>query len=473
MKREHICSIIEERKDDFIEVNDTVWEFAELGWEEHKSAEYLSQLLYDEGFEVNKNIAGMPTAFSASFGSGKPVIAILGEFDALPGLSQKAAIYKKEEIVKDGNGHGCGHNALGAGSFAASVAVKEYLGKNNMSGTVRFYGCPAEENGAGKTFMARDGIFDDVDIALCWHPMDTNMVIGVRTQACMSAYFRFKGISAHAAATPHLGRSALDAIELMNVGANYLREHIPREALFHYAITDSGGKAPNVVQDKGEVYYYVRAPKTNEMFDVYDRLCDVAKGAALMTGTEVEIEFVEGISDYIPNRTLGELMGSNFSEIGSPKFDSDDLELAEKFRNTLNENDIMNSIGQIKMFAGDEVAKLLETKPINDFVPPYAHINMTMPGSTDVGDVSYVIPTAQLATACCAMATTPHSWQFTAQMSSSLAHKGMLTAAKVMALTAVDIINKPEIAEKAKAELFEQTKGVYVCPLPKGSKPTI
>ncbi len=471
MNRDNIGSFIEDRKEDFIKANDMIWEFAELGLEEHKSSEYLSNLLNEEEFEVKRNLAGMPTAFSASYGSGKPIIAILGEFDALPGLSQKASTYEKEEVVNGGNGHGCGHNTLGAGSLAASVAVKEYLKKNQISGTVRYYGCPAEENGSGKTYMVRDGIFDDVDIALSWHPMDTNNVIGIRTQACMSAYFRFKGVSAHAAVSPHLGRSALDAMELMNVGANYLREHISKDALLHYAITDGGGKAPNVVQDKSEVYYFVRDSKTKDMFDVYDRLCDVAKGAALMTGTEVEIEFIEGLSDYIPNRTLGELMSRNFSEVGSPKFDNDDHKLAEKFKTTFTDQEIMNTLGQIRMFAGEEVARSLEDKSVCDYVSPYIHLDMHMPGSTDVGDVSYVVPTAQLTTACCALATTGHTWQFTAQMCSPLAHKGMLTAAKVMALTAVDIINTPDITEKAKTELFNQTKGIYNCPLPKDSKP--
>lgn len=471
MNKEGICNFIEEKKVNFIEVNDIIWEFAELGLEEHKSSEYLCNRLYKAGFDIKKNIAGMPTAFSASYGNGKPVIAILGEFDALPGLSQKASVFQKEELVKGGNGHGCGHNTLGAGSFAASVAVKEYLKVNKKNGTVRFYGCPAEENSAGKTFMVRDGVFDDVDIALCWHPMDSNSVIGVRTQACMSVYFRFSGVSAHAATSPHLGRSALDAVELMNVGANYLREHIPSDALLHYAITNSGGISPNIVQDKAEVYYFVRAAKTNDMFDVYDRLCKVAKGAALMTETELEIDFKEGISDYIPNKVLGELMSNNFLNVGAPKFDDEDYSLSENFRNTFSKQDIINIVNQIRKFAGEEVAKSLENKPVSDYVSPYMHLDIHMAGSTDVGDVSYVLPTAQLTTACCALATTPHSWQFTAQMCSSMAHKGMLAAAKVMALTAVDIINKPEIVDQAKAELHTQTKGVYRCPLPKNSKP--
>lgn len=471
MKIETINQFIEDRKDEFIKTSDTIWSYAEIGLEEVESSKYLSQLLEDEGFEVERNIAGMPTAFCASFGSGKPVISILGEYDALPGLSQKAASYEKEEIVKGGNGHGCGHNALGTGSLAASIAVKHYLESNNLEGTIQYYGCPAEENSAGKTYMARDGLFKDVDAALCWHPMDMNMVIGVRTQACMSANFRFKGVSSHAAASPHLGRSALDAIELMNVGANYMREHIPRDAQLHYAITDSGGTAPNIIQAHGEVYYFVRASRTHNMFDVYERLCDVARGAALMTGTEVEIEFREGISDYIPNKVIGELMAENFMAVGAPKFDAEDMALAEKFKSTLSQENILSSLGQMQMLAGNEVSRQLENKSLNDIVLPYIHMDYHMPGSTDVGDVSYVVPTAQLSVASCAFATTAHSWQFTAQMSSSLAHKALLTAAKVMALTAIDLIESPDTLIKAKAELMEETKGIYKCPLPENCKP--
>jgi aminobenzoyl-glutamate utilization protein B len=473
MKKEDLNHYIEEQRNLFIQVSDKLWEFAELGMEEFKSAEYLCNVFNEQGFAIEKDIADMPTAFIASYGRRNPVVAILGEYDALPRLSQKAASSEKEELVKNGNGHGCGHNALGAGSLAACFAVKEYLDKTGKPGTIRFYGCPAEENAAGKTYMVRDGFFCDVDVAFCWHPMDINHVWGFGTQALKSVHFRFKGRSAHAAAAPHLGRSALDAVELMNVGANYLREHIPVDARLHYAIVDAGGTAPNVVQDHAEVNYYVRSSKMNQVNEVYGRLCDVAKGAALMTGTEFEILYPEGISDYIPNKVLGEVMSNNLLETGAPLFDDADKALAEKFRETFSQDDIKNTMADVQTIAGSEAVSFLEGKPICDLVPPYTHLDKNLPGSTDVGDVSYVVPTAQIATACCALGTPSHSWQLTAQMCSPLAHKGLLMAAKVMANSVVDIINSPELAEKAKSELLNETKGVYDCPVPKEMKPVI
>lgn len=469
--KEKVCEYIEEKSDLFIEVSDKIWEYAELGLKEFNSAEVICDALEKEGFFVEKGLAGIETAFVGSYGEGNPVIAILGEYDALPGLSQKEASYVKEEIKKGGNGHGCGHNLLGAGSLAAVVGVKDYINKAGIKGTIRYYGCPGEENGAGKTFMTREGCFDDVDIAFCWHPSDINCAWGISTLANLSVYFKFKGKTAHAAAAPYLGRSALDAVELMNVGVNYLREHIIPDARVHYAITNPGGHAPNVVQDEAEVYYFIRAPKVYQAQEIYDRVCDIAKGAALMTGTKCEIDFGEGLSDYIPNKVLGDILDKNFKKVGAPNFDEEDLRLANKFRETLNESDIKNSLSQVNLFQGCEITKKMEHKILSDIIGTQINLEKVMPGSTDVGDVSYVVPTGQIVVACNTLGTPVHTWQFTAQSASSIGYKGMLTAGKTMGIAAVDVLLDSEIVENAKKELEQKTNGEYICPIPKYVKP--
>lgn len=471
IEKDKICKFIEGKKNLFIEVSDKVWEYAELGLEEFKSTNVICNTLEKEGFAVKKGLASIETAFVGSYGEGKPVIAILGEFDALPGLNQKKASYVKEEVKEGGNGHGCGHNLLGAGSLAAVVAIKDYIKEVGIEGTIRYYGCPGEENGAGKTFMTREGCFDDVDIAFCWHPGDMNFVMGISTLSNLSVYFKFKGKPAHAAASPHLGRSALDAVELMNVGVNYLREHIVPDARVHYAVTNPGGSAPNVVQDETEVYYYIRAPKVYQAQEIYDRVCAIAKGAALMTGTKCEIIFSQGLSDYIPNKVLGQILHNNLTEVGAPNFNEEDLELAHKFRETLNESDIKNMLMQVNLFQGPEVAKTMKSKILSDFVGPYIHLEKAMPGSTDVGDVSYVVPTGQISVACNALGTTAHTWQFTAQSASSIGHEGMLTAGKAMGMAAVDVLLNSEIVKDAIMELEQKTNGEYICPIPNHIKP--
>jgi aminobenzoyl-glutamate utilization protein B len=473
-KKEIICGCIEAKKDIFIDVSNRIWECAELGFLEFKSSEILCSALEKEGFAVEKGLAGIETAFMGSYGSGHPVIAILGEFDALSGLSQEKASEVKKEYSKGGNGHGCGHNILGAGSLAAAIAVKEYIKETGIKGTVRYYGCPGEENGAGKTYMAREGCFRDVDAALTWHPQDTTSIWGVSSLANLSVFFRFTGKAAHAANAPHLGRSALDAVELMDVGVNYLREHIIPEARIHYAITNAGGTSPNVVQQQAEVYYFIRSPKVYQAQEIYDRVCDVARGAALMTGTKCEILFNQGVSDYIPNKVVGEVLYKNLIEIGAPNFDESDNELAKKFRETLDPDGINSILGQIQMFSGAAAAKEMESKVLCDTIAPFLHLDrVTIPGSTDVGDVSYVVPTAQFIMTCSTLGTLSHSWQNTAQMNSSIAYKGMLTAGKALGMAAVDILLDPETADKAKAELNEKTHGEYKCPIPSNVKPAI
>jgi len=476
MNKNRLDEIIEEKQKIFIDVNDEIWQYAEMRFEEFKSADLLSAVLEDEGFSIKRDIAGISTAFVASFGSGKPVVAILGEYDALSGLSQKAGVAKKEPLSEGGSGHGCGHNILGTGALAAAVAVKCYLAENKMGGTIRYYGCPGEEGGSGKAFMVRDGVFDDVDVALTWHPLTHNTIFSLRTLANYQINFKFHGKSAHAATAPHLGRSALDAVELMNVGVNYLREHIIQEARVHYAVTNAGGNSPNVVQSETEVLYLIRAPKINQVQDIYERVCDVARGAAMMTGTECEIVFNKACSNYIPNSTLEKLLYNNFKEVGVPELDDEEKEFARAMKKTLSKMDIENDLQMASVFmggGGQKIINILKEKDISDIILPYTHSSTLLSGSTDVGDVSWIIPTAQFSVACNAFGTPGHSWQSVAQGKTAYAHKGMLVAGKVLARTVIDVLQNPEIIETSKAELGEILDGVtYVCPIPSKVKPS-
>ncbi|AJK88807.1 amidohydrolase [Lysinibacillus fusiformis] len=456
-----LSQIIEDKREKLIEVSNQIWEYAETGFEEFKSAKLLCQTLAEEGFEVEQGVANIETAFIGSFGSGKPVIAFLGEFDALTGLSQNGGIAQPNPQQIGGNGHGCGHNLLGTGSLAAAIALRDYMQENNITGTVRYYGCPGEEIGGGKTFMAREGIFNDVDIALSWHPGTTNNIMSVATLACYEVYFKFKGKSAHAAASPHLGRSALDAVELMNIGVNYLREHIIPEARVHYAITNTGGSSPNVVQAEAEVLYFVRAPRVSQTDDIYQRICDIARGAALMTGTEVDIDLASALSNVIPNTTLEQVMYDNFVKLGTPSYTDAELHFAEAIRETLSEEEKKMDVQRNQKLAG---------KAIADVIDPFMS-DAFMAGSTDVGDVSWIVPTAQCMTACEPLGTPLHTWQIVATGTTSLAHKGMLHAGKILAATALDILQQPELIEQAQAELVDRRAGeVYTSPLPSDVK---
>lgn len=475
--KNRILEIINEKKDIFFDASDKIWEYAETRFEEYKSADLLCKLLRDEGFNVDRNIADISTAFVGSYGSGKPIIGILGEYDALSGLSQKSAIARKEPIEQGANGHGCGHNLLGVASLAAAVAVKDYIKENNIEGTIRFYGCPGEEGGSGKAFMAREGIFDDIDIALTWHPGTQNAIMAVNTLANYQVYYKFHGKSSHAAVSPHLGRSALDAVELMNVGVNYLREHIIPQARIHYAVTNTGGTSPNVVQSEAEAIYLIRAPKTSQVQEIYERVCKIAKGAAMMTETECEIVFNKGCSNFVSNTTLEKLFHKNFKEVGAPQFSEEEKKFAKGIRKTLSDSDKNNDLQMAIALMGEKsnsnIVKELKGKEVCDIVLPYNESSRASFGSTDVGDVSWIVPTAQIFTACCALGTPLHSWQIVAQGATSIAHKGMLTASKVIAMTALDILINPQIAEEAKVELKEKLgEETYICPIPKGVKPS-
>lgn len=468
---EKIINLVDSKKEFFSDVSDKVWSTPELGFLEFKSAKTLMDALKEQGFKVENNLAGIETAFKGTYGSGKPVIGFLGEYDALPSLSQKAGLGEKDPVEAGANGHGCGHNALGTGSLAAATALKDYMEENKLPGTVVYFGCPAEESGCGKTFMARDGVFDDVDIAITWHPGSTNAVMGISSLANRIALFHFKGKTSHAAASPHLGRSALDAAELMNVGVNFLREHIIDSARIHYAFQDVGGNAPNVVQDRATVLYYVRAPKTEQVMEIFPRVVKCAEGAAHMTETELTVEIKTALSDYIPNDVVSQVLSDCMQELGPIEFSDESKDIADKVFASLTPDDIKSGAVSLSQYmpaeqAAKEVYDKLITKPF-----PYKRLPICLPGSTDVGDVSYVVPTGQITAVTGVIGTPGHSWQQTSQAGSVLAHEGLIYAAKVMALAGLKFIENPELVDKAKEELNKATGGVYNCPIPKDVKP--
>lgn len=459
MKREWIDRWIDDHSKQFKAISRQIWEYAEAGLHESRSAAALGQMLMENGFSVESGLAGIPTAFVGSFGSGSPVIGILGEFDALEGLSQEAGCLvrkRQREAPERANGHGCGHNLLGSGSLAAAIAIKTYMVENHIeSGTVKYFGCPGEEKGCGKTYMMRDGCFAGLDSILTWHPLDCNEVDGRRSLAALGISFRFTGRSAHAASCPHLGRSALDAVELLNVGSNFMREHIIPEARIHYAITDAGGSAPNIIPGEACVAYEVRAPRLKQAMELRERVCKAAEGAAMMTGTEVEISYGDGYSDFIPNDALNRVAWQKMREIGGPEFTKEECEFAEAIRSTY-ETDLD-----------------AEAEPLSTTVLPYHGLGGILPASTDVGDASYAAPAMQLYMTCCAAGTPGHSWQMVSQTGTSLGETGMLTAAKVLAMTAAELLKNPAIVEEAKKEHERAAKGKYICPIGADRKPEL
>ncbi|MFN8444940.1 MAG: amidohydrolase [Caldilineaceae bacterium] len=447
-----------------------IWDHPEIGLQEKFAANLLSNELEAAGFRVERGVGQMPTAFVASWGEGKPIIGILGEYDALPGLSQKVAS-ELAAIQQGGPGHGCGHNLFGCASFGAALALKEVLIEYKIPGTIRFYGCPAEETLVGKTFMAKDGVFDDLDAALAWHPGDTNMVWHSSSLAMNSFRVNFHGVAAHGAAAPHLGRSALDGVMLMDIGVNYLREHIIQEARIHSVVT-SGGQAPNVVPAYAQVWYFVRAPSRTQVDEIYARVLDIAKGAALMSGTTYDIDFVTGCYDFLPNRVLSDLMYAKMQELGEMHFDEPEIAFARKLQQSFPAGSLDYSYAQLQRSTLGGFSKEDLSNPLWTKVLPHSLNSPVMPGSTEVGDVSYITPTGQLTTCCWPLGAPGHSWQITASSGSSIGFKGMLFAAKALALSALDLLTKPELLQAAKAEFAVSTNGKkYVTPIPEGTVP--
>ncbi|HEX8333752.1 MAG TPA: amidohydrolase [Segetibacter sp.] len=413
-----------------------IWNFAEVGFKEEKSSALLQKTLQENGFNIKADVAGMPTGFVATYGSGRPVIAILAEFDALPGLSQKA-VPEKSSIAGKTAGHGCGHHLFGTASIAAGVEIKKLIEQKKLKGTIRVYGTPAEEGGSGKVYMVRDGLFNDVDAAIHWHPDNENSVMKVEFLANSSAKFRFHGISSHAAASPEKGRSALDAVEAMNNMVNMMREHVPQETRIHYVIT-SGGKAPNVVPDFAEVYYYVRHPKKDQVQQIFERVTKAAEGAALGTGTTMNFEIVGGTHDLLLNNTLDEAMQANLQKVGGVSYTKEEIEFGKKLQLTFG-------------FIAPPVDEASKVQPLK-FKPGG--------GSSDVGDVSYAVPTVGLTAATWTPGTPAHSWQAVACGGTEVGTKGMMVAAKSISLMSIDLFTNPLLLQKAKDE-FKKAKGDY------------
>jgi len=428
-----------------------IWGYAEVGYKEERSSALLAGQLEREGFRMEKGVAGIPTAFVATYGSGSPVIGILAEYDALPGLSQQAVAEKRP--VADGKpGHGCGHHLFGTASVAAGIALRHEMERNGWKGTVKVFGCPAEEGGSGKVYMVREGLFNDVDVALHWHPGSENRVSVDGALANKSAKFRFYGRSAHAAMAPEQGRSALDAVEAMNHMVNLMREHVPQDTRIHYVIT-SGGKAPNVIPDFAEVYYYVRHPDKRSVMEIFDRVVKAAEGAALGTETSMKYEIIGGTHDLLVNRRLAEAMHPNLVRAGGVAYTPEETAFATRIQATL-------STKAPPLSAAAEVNALEQPRGVS-------------PGSTDVGDVSYAVPTVGFGTATWVPGTPAHSWQAVASGGTSIGVKGMMAAATALACMGVDLLTQPAIIAEAKQE-FVKSKGDYrYTPLLGNRKPAL
>ena len=453
-------------------LNACIWDYAELKFQEVRSAGAMEDLLEQHGFRVTRGLAHMPTAFVAEYGSGKPVIAILGEYDALSGLSQEDGVWEEKPREENPNGHGCGHCLLGTAAVGAGLLLKDYLAAHPGQGTIRVYGCPAEEGGSGKTYMTREGVFADVDAALTWHPGTQNEVMVGTNQANIQAAFTFRGRASHAAAAPQNGRSALDAVELMDVGVNYLREHMADYERVHYAILDTGGVSPNVVQPKAEVLYLVRSRSNEETRRLYDRVVNIARGAALMTETELAIRFDKAVSNLVPNRTLGQVLQDAMETVGAPGRTEEEKAFLKKFQDQVGPERVLKDPGMAPFPDPELREELIRKDPSGAYILPYQPTSAVAMGSSDTGDVSYVTPLAQFAAACFAIGTSAHSWQWVAQDKGSVALKGCFFAARVLAEGARTLYEKPEVLAAAKAELQKRMDGrTYECPIPRDVMP--
>ena len=450
----------------FVALSDRVWAMPEVCYTEARSAaEHLAELRH-QGFRITENVADIPTALMGEWGEGGPVIAFLGEYDALPGLSQEAGVAEPRPLEAGGHGHGCGHNLLGSAALLAATAVKDWLTANKAPGRVRYYGCPAEEGGAAKTFMVRSGAFADTDIAITWHPNSFWEVAVTPSLANTRADFVFTGRASHAAASPHLGRSALDAVELMNVGVNYMREHMPSDARVHYALLDTGGIAPNVVQAHARVRYSIRARDLPGMNELVARVHKIAQSAALMTETSVEMKIISAVSNILPNTPLEQALHAIMEDLGPPRFDEADEQFAAKIRATLTEKDIASVYYAIGMDP--------TSRPLADFIVPLDARRNPLIGSTDVGDVSWVVPTVQVHAPTVAIGTPFHTWQVVAQGKTPAAHKAMVQAAKAMAALGVKALCEPDLIAAAKSDLERRTtRTPYVSPLPDNVAPPL
>ena len=467
MDKQELYKIIEAKAPQLTELSDKIWDYAELSMLEFKSTAAYVELLKAEGFFVEENLCGIATAFKGSFGKGKPVIGILGEYDALGGISQAADCPVHTPIAGKENGHGCGHNLLGAGALGAAIAIKEAISAGELSGTVVFYGCPGEEGCAGKTFMARDGQFRDLDAALTWHPGDTNEVTVGSNAACIQVSYSFSGVAAHAAGDPWNGRSALDAAELMNVGVNYLREHMEPRCSVHYSYADAGCISPNVVQSRSKLIYMVRAETVRKAKALLERVNNIAQGAALMTGCTVTSSQIDGTANTLSNQVLEQLLQDNLEQISLPEYSDEELTFAAELRKTYPAAPLPGQLTEDLLQVRKVVAEKTRNGALdlNNFVMPYVPASKFSPGSTDVGDVSWLTPTAQFTAVTQPSGTPGHSWQTVSCGKSGIAHKGMLLAAKVLAGAAADLMEDPQILSNAREEFHFTAVEGYDCPI--------
>jgi aminobenzoyl-glutamate utilization protein B len=430
--QEEVLKKLDSKADFYGDLAMKIWSNPELGYLETESSALLQQTLKDAGFVVKAGVAGVPTAFVAEYGSGKPVIGIMAEFDALPGVSQKAVPFR-DPVIEGGAGHACGHHLFGTASTAAGITVMEWMKDNNIKGTLRVYGTPAEEGGGGKVYMAKAGLMDDVDAMLHWHPGSDNEAGATSSLANISTKFRFYGVASHAAAAPERGKSALDGVEAMNYMVNLMREHVPMETRMHYVIT-RGGEAPNVVPAFAESYHYVRHPDARVVKEIFQRMIKTAEGAALGTQTRMEYEIINGVYNLLPNETLSQIMFKNLTKVGGVNYTADEKKFAEEI---------------IKTFPEGVIASPADAA----IITPFEVNEKGAGGSTDVGDVSWLVPTAGLGTATWVPGTSAHTWQAVAAGGTSIGKKGMMVAAKTLTLTAMDIFKDPSVTVKAKAEL--------------------
>lgn len=476
LEKQAAIAAIENKADLISHVADQIWEYAELSLQEFRSAKLYCKVLEQEGFRVKKGICNIETAFVASYGSGRPMIGILAEYDALSGLSQCAGGLERQEIVTGGTGHGCGHNLLGAGAFAAALGVKAFLEKAGQKGTVVLYGCPGEEGGAAKAFMARDGIWRDLDAALTWHPDDVNEVVTGSSNSCIQVQYKFKGVASHAAGAPERGRSALDAVELMNIGVQFLREHTSDDARIHYAITDAGGCSPNVVQPRASVLYMVRCNHVAEAVKLQERVDKIAQGAALMTDTTFDRQFIDGLADTVTNHVLENVLYENFKALGVPTYTEDEYAFADQLASTWPDAGIVPGIAakyDLELRQQVKEMQAQQEHAMNEFLAPLYQGAAFEPGSTDVGDVSWLTPTAQIHVAAIPNGCPGHSWQHVSCNRTEIGHKAAIHAGKVLAASVIDLMVKPEVLEAARAEFEMRTEEGYVCPIPADAVPVV
>ena len=448
-----------------------IWDNPQVALKEEFACKLLAQELEADSFSIEWGVGHMPTAFIATWGEGKPIIGFLGEYDALPGLSQTLST-TKEPIEDGGAGHGCGHNLFGTACMASVMALKAAMEANNVNGTIRFYGCPAEETLVGKTFMAKAGVFNDLDAAISWHPGSTNIVWNGSSLALNSFKVNFHGVASHAGGSPHLGRSALDGVMLMDVGMNYLREHIIQEARIHSVVT-SGGQAPNVVPAYAQIWYFIRAPHRYQVEEIYERVLDIAKGAALMSGTTHDVEFITGCYDLLPNNTLSKVLLDAMQQVDGITFTEQERKFARELQATFPQGAVARELEWMQKSSSTKINPDAINDPLWEQVLAHSDTPPLMGGSTEVADVSWITPTGQITTTCWPLGTPGHSWQTVVSSGSSIGSKGMLFAAKAMAIAGLELLTHPDTLAQAQAEFQQAKKGQdYISPIPDGVMPS-